>query len=201
MSSVDYPLPPFTVAMLAGGAGSRLGGVDKSRIVIDDDEIGARTIVTALLAGASEVVSVGGDTQALANQGWLPVEDLWPGEGPLGGLITALRMATHDLVVVVGCDQPDLTAEGLTALVAAMVDSTDPLDAVLTEVAGFPHVTHSVWRKATAGELSVAFDAGTRSVKSVLASLRLSMRPALPDDSIADIDTPADLDARRAHLI
>jgi molybdenum cofactor guanylyltransferase len=183
--------------MLAGGKGTRLGGVDKSRLVIDDEEIGVRTIVTALLAGASEVLAIGGDDRNLATQGWQTVADLWPGEGPLGGLITALRTATNDLVVVVGCDQPDLTAEGLTALVEAIVDSVSPLDVVLTEADGFPHVTHSVWRKEADTQLSAAFAEGARSVKTLLESLRVLSVPTLPSDSISDIDTPADLKARR----
>ena len=41
--------------------------------------------------------------------GYLVVEDRWPGEGPLGGVITALMEAGGD-VVVAACDLPDLDA-------------------------------------------------------------------------------------------
>ena len=32
--------------------------------------------------------------------------DLHPGEGPLGGILTALDAATEDVVVVLACDLP-----------------------------------------------------------------------------------------------
>jgi molybdenum cofactor guanylyltransferase len=193
-------LPPFSVAMLAGGAGLRLGGVDKSRLVIDDDEIGTRTIVTALLSGASEVLAIGGDPEALGDQGWPFIPDRWPGEGPLGGLITALNAASHDWVVIVGCDQPDLTAESLIALMEEAVDAVATPDAVVTVIDGFPHVTHSVWNRTVCGQLESAFDAGQRSVKAAMTTLNIRHMTPADDGVLSDIDTPADLIRRQTTV-
>ncbi len=187
--------PEFTVAMLAGGSGQRLGGRDKSQIVIDGDEIGVRTIVTALLAGANEVIAIGGDPTSLSSQGWKVVADLWPGEGPLGGLITALKAAKNQWVVVVGCDQPDLAAEGLVDLlnVAIETNNTRRLDAALSEFDGHPLVTHSVWNVGCVAQLEECFASGERSVNRLLPKLS-SLRVQPPDvSSLADIDTPDDL--------
>ncbi len=188
-------LAPFAVAMLAGGKGSRLGGLDKSKLVIDDDEIGAHTVVVALLAGAAEVLAIGGNPEILSDQGWRCVADRWPGEGPLGGIVTALESASTDLVVVVGCDQPDLTPEGLLGLVEALSENPS-LDAVLTEVDGFVLATHSVWRRRARTPLMAAFESGDRSVKRALSSLRTESLPPLDAEALRDIDTPSDLERR-----
>ena len=45
----------------------------------------------------------------LAGVGSRVVDDRWPGEGPLGGVLTALLDVDGD-VVVAACDLPDLDA-------------------------------------------------------------------------------------------
>lgn len=187
-------LPPFSVAMLAGGGGQRLGGTEKYRIVVDGDEIGSRTIVAALLSGASDVFAVGGGFAALADQGWRWAADRWPGEGPLGGLITALAEAQHDIVVVVGCDQPYLDPDSLVALVARLTQSdSGATDAVLTEIDGFATMTHSAWRRSALATLTTSFEAGERSVRRVLDRLDVVLLVASDPTTLVDIDTPEDL--------
>ncbi len=77
-------------AVLTGGSSRRMGR-DKALV-----EISGRTLVEICVAaltdgGADEVVLVGGDASALGSvvprARW--VADLSPGEGPLGGLLTA----------------------------------------------------------------------------------------------------------------
>ena len=46
--------------------------------------------------GATEVVAVGGDLPGLGAVGLDARGDDHPGEGPLGGILTALRLAAHD---------------------------------------------------------------------------------------------------------
>lgn len=50
-------------------------------------------------------------------------KDAWPGEGPLGGLITALKCSSHDAVVVLSCDMPFITPAVVSSLVAALADA------------------------------------------------------------------------------
>jgi molybdenum cofactor guanylyltransferase len=191
---MDESLPPFSVAMLAGGGGRRLGGTEKYRIVVDGDEIGSRTIVAALLAGANDVLAIGGDVDVLGDQGWRWAADRWPGEGPLGGLITALTEAQHDIVVIVGCDQPYLDPESLVALVARLTwGDSDATEAVLTEIDGVATMTHSAWRRSTLAVLLASFDAGERSVRRLLDRLNVVLVVASDPTTVVDIDTPDDL--------
>jgi molybdenum cofactor guanylyltransferase len=189
--------PPFTVAMLAGGASSRMG-TDKSLIDVDLDgePMAARVLVASILAGASEVLSIGGNERELVAQGWTYVPDFWPGEGPLGGLITALERASCETVVVLACDHPDIDPDEVRAMVDAL-ELNSLVDAAIPVLEGHPYVTHSVWRRRCSGTLRAAFDAGERAPSAVLRRLPWSPLRVANLRSVADIDTAAQLAERR----
>src|SRR5580765_7164741 len=115
----------FTGAVLTGGRSRRMGR-DKAFVGVDGEPMVRRIVRALRAAGAIEVVAVGGDEVGLLAEDldrFLP--DLHPGEGPLGGVLVALDAAPAALVVVVACDMPDLTAEAVRAIVAAVAaDST-----------------------------------------------------------------------------
>lgn len=68
-------------------------GCDKALIEIDGRPMAARVADALRAGGCAPVLAVGGDGHALAAVGLVPVTDRWPGEGPLGGLATALSVA------------------------------------------------------------------------------------------------------------
>ncbi len=189
--------PPFTVAMLAGGASRRMG-TDKALIDVDLDgePMAARVLVASILAGATEVLAIGGNQTELAGLGWSYVTDLWPGEGPLGGLITALERAEWPIVVILACDHPDIDPDEVRAMVEALV-SNEAVDAAIPVLEGHPYITHSVWRKQCIGTLRAAFDTGERAPSAVLRRLAWSPLRVVNYRSIADIDTAAQLAERR----
>lgn len=195
MTSVADP-PPFTVAMLAGGRSTRMGA-DKATLVLDrsdpnDVQLGERVLVAALLAGASQVLAVGGDRDALASQGWTTVEDRWPGEGPLGGIISALTIATNDIVVVVACDLPDVDPDGLLHLATVLADAPGAVAAVPVRE-GRREVLHAAYRAAHRGDLEAAFASGVRAPSAALQPLAVIETTVAPA-SLADLDTPADVE-------
>ena len=113
---------PFTVAVLIGGDSSRMGA-DKATFEVDGVAMANRVAAAAGEAGASEVLMIGG-TQARARKlsgAWR--KDAFPGEGPLGGVITALKAAEHDSVVVLSCDMPFITAAVIRSLVSGLSDA------------------------------------------------------------------------------
>ena len=181
---------PFTVAMLAGGASRRMGQ-DKATLRIGGQELGERVLVAALLVGASEVLAVGGDCAPLQEQGWRHVADLWPGEGPLGGIISALTFAANEMVVVVACDLPDVDDEVLQYLVGECAAHPSAM-VVVPDRDGRPEVLHAVWRRGALAVLRGLFDDGERSPTAALARIEvLHVRVAEP--SLRDLDTPDDL--------
>jgi len=99
----------WSAAILAGGKATRFGGRDKSALVVD-----GRSILERQLDVLSQVAD---DVQIVR-------DDLVPDCGPLGGLHTALTQARHDLVLVLACDMPHVTAPFASYLLSA-ADSAD----------------------------------------------------------------------------
>jgi molybdopterin-guanine dinucleotide biosynthesis protein A len=112
----------FTVAILIGGDSSRMGA-DKATYEIDGTPMANLVAQAATEAGASEVLLVGGtSSRAKALVGtWK--KDAFPGEGPLGGVITALKASKTDSVVVLSCDMPFITSAVIASLVSGLADA------------------------------------------------------------------------------
>ena len=104
-------------AIIAGGRGRRLGGVDKSQLVI-----GGRRIIDRQLAVlgqvAPRVLVVTDDHHRFRASGLQACDDVLPGVGPLGGLHTALTRSPGRRTLVVAGDLPFLSGAFLRHLVA-----------------------------------------------------------------------------------
>src|SRR5207302_10292329 len=80
-------------------------------------------------------VTVGGDQHALAELGLANIDDRWPGEGPLGGLIAGLEHVQHDLACYAPCDLVTPDAKSFALLIAAL-DAAPSAGLALPEVDG-----------------------------------------------------------------
>lgn len=112
----------FTVAILIGGDSSRMGA-DKATLHIDGVAMAERVSEAARAAGAAEVLLVGGPQKRASALTGTWKKDAFPGEGPLGGVITALKAATHDAVVVLSCDMPFITPAVIASLVPPLAEA------------------------------------------------------------------------------
>ncbi len=112
----------FTVAVLIGGDSSRMG-VDKATFEIEGISMGNAVIAAAGAAHADEILVIGGTASKAKSLEASWKKDLFPGQGPLGGVITALTCASHDNVVVLSCDMPYMTAEVISSLIRGLSDA------------------------------------------------------------------------------
>ena len=105
--------------VLAGGKSRRLG-TDKRRLRLTSGRGLLEETIDKVAPLADEVlVALGDDTASfaeLARPGIRLLADEQPGTGPLGGIVTGLAVARHDLVLVVACDLPLLNVALLQAL-------------------------------------------------------------------------------------
>jgi molybdopterin-guanine dinucleotide biosynthesis protein A len=182
---------PFSAAVLTGGASRRMGR-DKAVGVAVDGRPLARRVADALeAAGADEVLAVGGDMNALAALGLRAHADDHPGDGPLGGILTAIRTARHDIVVVVACDLPWLDAATVAALVHAL--GAHPGAAVALARTDRREPLCATWRGSRAAPvLAERFAAGERAPRRALDWLdvvEVDVDPAV----LRNTNTPADL--------
>lgn len=185
----------FSGVVLTGGASSRMGR-DKALLLVDGVPLAVRVATALRAAGASEVVAVGGDAPALAAVGLATVPDRWPGEGPLGGLLTGMAAAREPIVVTAACDLPSLDPRVVDRLVGALAasDSVDALAAVPV-VEGIAQ-THLVAVRAAARQpLEEAFAAGERAPRRALTVVGLVHLDLGPTEasSLHDVDRPDDL--------
>jgi len=187
-------LPSFTGVVLTGGSSRRMGQ-DKSLLKVHG--VALASVVAAALseAGASEVIAVGGDIANLSSLTGIDraVPDRHPGEGPLGGVLTAFDYAEDDVVVILACDTPQVGASTPAALVAAL--SMDHQVAVSYAVVDdrIQPLT-AAWRRSLAWEpLQRAFEQGVRAPRSVLGDLTVLEVRTIAPEAVDDVDHPEDL--------
>jgi len=99
-----------SAAILAGGQATRFGGRDKGALVVD-----GRTILDTQIATLSPIA---GDIMVIR-----AVDDVVPGCGPMGGIHAALLKARSDVVFVVACDMPFITAPLAAYLLSLAADA------------------------------------------------------------------------------
>lgn len=102
----------YDAVVLAGGAGSRLGGLRKPTVAVG----GRRLIDISLdaLAGAGMTVAVGAAVPTARPVVWT-CEDP-PGGGPVAALAAALRLIQAAAVVVLAADLPFITESAVDRL-------------------------------------------------------------------------------------
>jgi molybdopterin-guanine dinucleotide biosynthesis protein A len=175
-------------AILAGGASRRMGR-DKALLEVGGIAM-ARRVADALTdAGCASVYAVGGDTVGLGAIGVRVVADRWPGEGPLGGILTALDVATAPTLVV-ACDLPWLTASTLQAVIAAAVASPDA-DVVAASTDRLEPLC-ALWLPRARDALHDAFDAGERAVHRAMDGLRVATC-RVDAAAVRNVNAPGDL--------
>lgn len=121
MDQISTQRIPVTAAVLAGGRSMRMG-VDKTLLPVDGETLLAR-VVGAVSEVCEHTVVVTNRPEQIAEAG-LPSDtpvlfDEVPNQGPLGGLVTALREAPDEWVLAVAADIPYLEPEVIRALWAA----------------------------------------------------------------------------------
>jgi len=183
---------PWTGAVLTGGASRRMGR-DKALLTVDGTAMARRVADALTAAGAAEVFAVGGDLDALNAAGLRAVPDEHPGAGPLGGVLTALRAASHEPVVVLSCDLVAPDAAVIGDLVGVM--RREPhCQLVVPEVEGRPQWLHGVWARSTWPLVERCFDGGARAVGDAARSFRSVRFVAADGAAVRDADRPSDLE-------
>jgi molybdenum cofactor guanylyltransferase len=182
-----------TGVVLAGGSGRRMGR-PKSMIEVRGRPMVARVVEVLAAAGCAPVVIVGDDGAGLAALDVPIVPDRWPGEGPLGGVLTALRHTGTD-VVVAACDLPDLDETAVRAVIAAGSTAGSPtggsVDVAVADDGTRPAAL-ARWNRSALEPLDDLFTGGERSLRGAIAELR-SVTVAVPPEVLRNVNTPDDL--------
>jgi molybdopterin-guanine dinucleotide biosynthesis protein A len=183
-----------TAAILAGGRARRLGGLDKSRLMV-----GGRTIfdrqLDLLRTVADRISVITSDPGRFADRGVPVVPDAAPGGGSLGGIYTAIASADGP-VLVIACDMPFLTAPFLSRV----LDRGQDADVAIPRGPDGYHPLCACYAPACAAPIRRRLEAGALKVVDLLTDVRVRELP--PDELeafdpdgllLTNINTPDDL--------
>ena len=164
-----------SIAILAGGQSKRLGQ-DKALISIHGDGRSLIAHQIAMLKGLSDdLFIVGPERPGYRDLNAPLVLDDYPGEGPLGGIATALRRARHERVLVVACDLPFLNLP----LLRWMLEQNRSRLAIVPCIPGqsrqgtvlVRQSTHAIYPRSMLASVENALARGIRQAAQVLTNL------------------------------
>ena len=191
--------PLFSAAILAGGQARRLGGTDKSALVVGTRSILDRQL--SLLRGLTpHIIIVASDESHVRMAGVPVVRDRITGAGSLGGLYTALMEAPTEQVLVIACDMPFLT----TPFLAHLAQRGRDTDAAIPRDARGRHPLCASYARRVAAHLHDRIAMGDLRVGEAVAALQVleigpdELQTFDPDGRLlANVNTPADYEQIR----
>jgi molybdopterin-guanine dinucleotide biosynthesis protein A len=156
----------------AGGGSTRFGS-DKALAVFDGKSLLKRT--AELLEETCGTVKIVSSSAIYADSGISILRDAWPGEGPLGGIITAIgetRNHSNEPAwsLIVSCDMPFLSREWLDFLCQRALESDAQV--VVPESESGLEPLCACWRSDALEIVQVAFHEGVRKVTQGMKCLR-----------------------------
>ncbi|MHB1391287.1 MAG: molybdopterin-guanine dinucleotide biosynthesis protein B [Thermoleophilia bacterium] len=189
---------PFSVAILAGGLSSRMGG-NKALVLLGGRPMAGR-VADSLKGLSDDVFFVGGRTADYEQFGLPHIADQYDTTASIVGVYSALAAARHQLCLVVSCDMPFAAAPLAWHLAAAAAgyDAAAPLIGVR------PEPLFTVYRKSCLPWLRGRIEAGELPLRGALAGLKVRWvgtpqvsRFCDPALAFFNVNSPEELD--RAH--
>jgi molybdopterin-guanine dinucleotide biosynthesis protein A len=190
----------LTGLVLAGGAGRRVGGLDKGLMPVAGRPL-VHWVLAALRPQVDALMISANRNQARYRDLGVPVlADHRPGFlGPLAGVATGMAEAPTPWLLVVPCDTPLLPADLGTRLAAGLAAAGAEIAVVAA--AGRRHPLHALMPTALATDLDEWLRDGGRAVRHYLARHDCVEIP-FDDcpDRFANLNTPAELDRLNHQL-
>jgi len=169
--------------VLAGGRSSRMGQ-DKALLPFGGTTLLNR-ICCRLLEDSWDVIVVAESESHFRDAGLAEgvqiVGDLYPGMGPMGGIVTGLRAAGEGIHAVVGCDMPRVSND----LLRLLLDGAHGHDAAVPELGSRLEPLCAAYDAGCVGRLEPEIRAGRLSLQHALRTLNINI---VPESSIRSID-------------
>ena len=162
----------ITGVLLAGGQGSRMGGVDKGLVELHGRPM-AEHVLERLAPQVNEVlINANQNAERYAAFGHEVFPDQIGGfAGPLAGLHAALSRASHPLVVTAPCDSPFLP-EDLVARLKAGLDAASA-DLAVARTFDQAHPVFCLCRREVLPHLAAFLESGGRKIDRWYATLKV----------------------------
>lgn len=174
--------------ILAGGKATRLGGVDKSQLVVDGRTIFERQVEVLRDAVVEILVSSPRDIA-----GYRTVRDVVEDGGPLAGIAAGLAAVRTPWLLVLAGDMPYVTRELIDRLVSR---TRDDIDAVGIRIDGIPEPLACLLRVSSSTQIVQARLAARALTASRLltdAELRVDWLDDVPRRALFNVNEPSDV--------
>jgi molybdenum cofactor guanylyltransferase len=164
----------LTGLVLAGGRGTRMGGLDKGLQPLHGEPLAAHVLKRLAPQTGPLIISANRHADVYAALGApfgaTVIADTLPGfPGPLAGLLAGLRAASTAYVLSAPCDSPGLP-DDLAARLAEALEAHDADIATVTTInsdgSTSIHPVFALLRVSLADDLSAFLDAGERKVRA-----------------------------------
>ena len=182
-----------TGLVLAGGQGSRMGGVDKGLAPFRGRPMVAHAIERLAPQVDEILVNANRNPEAYARFGHRVIADEIPGfAGPLAGFERGLAHARGQLVATVPCDSPFLPTDLVARLRAAL--EGEGAQVAVAKTGDQPHPVFCLMRREVHASLAAFLASGQRKIDKWTASLSV-VEVAFDDeaDAFANINTRDEL--------
>lgn len=183
------------MAIQAGGKSSRMG-TDKSFVLLDGRPMIelVRDKVTGL---GDELILITNRPDDYAYLGLPMFSDVFPDQGSLGGIYTAVYAATHPHTLVVACDMPWLNRD----LLQYMINLRHEADVIVPRWEKYPEPLHAIYSKNCLAPMSDNIQAGELKITRFFGKVttRFVEREEIEQfdkhgRSFANINTPQELE-------
>jgi len=182
-----------TGVVLAGGQGSRMGGVDKGLQPFRGKPMVAHAVERLAPQVDELLINANRNPEAYAALGHRVIADEIEGfAGPLAGFERGLAHASGDLVVTVPCDSPFLPADLVARLRAAL--EREGADLAVAKTGDQAHPVFSLMRREVHESLRAFLTSGQRKIDKWYAALKV-VEVAFDDeaDAFMNINTREEL--------
>jgi molybdopterin-guanine dinucleotide biosynthesis protein A len=196
-------MQPFEIAphhihaiILAGGEGRRMGGADKGLALFHNQPLAQRAALRLGESVGRVSISANRNIDQYQTLGFKVFNDgLATYEGPLGGVLAALRACTAPYLAVLPCDVPFFPTDLMTQLTVKLATSEAQIAMPLvTQLDGsvFPDPVFMLMRASVLPNLETYFAAGGRKITTWAGKAGLALVPFnAPQDvqAFMDVDT------------
>lgn len=160
----------ISAIILAGGLGTRMGGVDKGLLLLQNKALISH-VIDRLTPQVNEVIiNANRSLQQYQSFGLKMVQDETDEFlGPLSGFILGLKHAKHDLVLTVPCDSPLLPSDLVMRLYKALEQASAEIAVASSD--DNPHPVFCLMKKSLLPSLTYYLEQGERKVSAWQKSL------------------------------
>ncbi|MBD8493041.1 molybdenum cofactor guanylyltransferase MobA [Pseudomonas syringae] len=183
-------LPPCSILLLAGGQGQRMGGRDKGLLTWQGRPLIETLYHTVRPLTDDLIISCNRNQDRYAAYADRLVEDAESGfPGPLTGILAALAVARHEVLLVLPCDVPRIDEALLTQL--RNLAAHDPGRPVMVREGEHWQPLLCIIPLLHAPAVQAAWHSGERSPRRALAPLHPQALQCAPGDvRLSNLNTP-----------